>query len=430
MSRSFGRSARRAAPLALALLALAACVPQTALHRPGTRQALALTEVPFAALPGWQADHPAEAVPAFLSGCRQLADAAASLALGGAGQAAALGGQPAEWQPACAVAAQVPPGDDAAARRFFEVYFQPYEIANAAAPAGRRNEALFTGYFDPEVSGSRTEHGAYRYPLLGRPPDLVQVNLGTFTRDLKGRSVSGRVQNGELVPYYDRAQIDDGVLDRRRLELVWLDDPVDVFILQVQGSGRVDLPNGRVMRVTYAGQNGRPYVPIGRVLVDRGEMTLDQVSLSSIRAWLESHRGQEAAVMEENPSYVFFREVTTLRPDEGPPGALGVPLAPGRSIAVDRAFIPLGAPVFIDTTDPLTGAPLQRLMLAQDIGGAIKGPARADIFFGWGRQAEARAGRMRAHGHEYILLPRPVATSKPQGETAARPSLAGSAVRG
>ena len=401
----------------LSLLALAACVPQPA-PKVAPRQELSLTEVPFSALPGWTQDHPAEALPVFLTGCRQLADAAAAAqSLGGEGRAAALGGQPAQWQPACTAGAQVPPDDDAASRSFFETYFQPYEVANAAAPLGKRDDALFTGYFDPEVSGRRSEGGDYRYPLLGRPPDLVQVNLGEFAHDLKGRSVAGRVQNGRLVPYYDRAQIDSGVLARRRLELVWLDDPVDVFMLQIQGSGRVDLPDGKVMRVTYSGQNGRPYVPIGRVLADRGEIPLDEVSLASIRAWLEGHKGQETEVMEQNPSYVFFREVTTLRPDQGPPGALGVPLAPGRSLAVDRAFIPLGAPVFIATTDPLTGAPLQRLMLAQDLGGAIKGPARADIFFGWGQQAQERAGRMRAHGQEYLLLPRPVAKPAGQGQT-------------
>ncbi len=410
---------------ALAVLGLAGCVPPGVATAPGGKSELSLSLVGFAALPGWQADHAAEALAVFRAGCSQLAEAAVNGTLGGQGQTAALGGKPADWRAACSAAANAAPGDDAAARQVFSDYFQPYQVADATAPAASRTQALFTGYFDPEVRGSRSPGGVYRTPLLGRPGDLVQVNLGAFAADLKGRSLAGRVEDGRLVPYYDRAQIEQGVLARRRLELMWLADPVDAFFLQVQGSGRVDLPDGRVVRVSYAGQNGRPYVAIGRILVDRSDMTMDQVSLASIRAWLEQHPDQAPALMDENPSYVFFREVNGLRPDQGPPGALGVPLVPGRSIAVDSAYIPLGAPVFIATTDPLSGAPIQRMMLAQDLGGAIKGPARADIFFGWGRAAEQRAGQMRAHGAEYVLLPRPVlapagaaSVAQPQGEPA------------
>jgi membrane-bound lytic murein transglycosylase A len=218
--------------------------------------------------------------------------------------------------------------------------------------------------------------------------------------------VVGRVQDGRLVPYYDRSQIEAGALARKRLELLWLSDPVDVYFLQVQGSGRVVLPNGKVVRVTYAGQNGRRSVLIGRVLADRGYLPLEQQSLQSIRAWLVAHPAEAEDVLRQNPSYVFFREVDDLRPDQGPPGALGVPLTPGRSVAVDRAFLPLGAPVFVATTDPVTELPFRRLTIAQDVGGAIRGPVRTDIFFGWGHDAEDRAGRMRRTGTEYILLPK------------------------
>ena len=360
---------------------------------------MTLRPVAFSALPGWAADRPAQAVPALLDGCAVLA-AAPDRALGGSGEAAARGGAASQWLPACAAARAVPAGDDAAARSFFETQFQPYAVADTAG------HGLFTGYYEPEVNGSRTPGGGYATPLLGRPDDLVQADLGAFSPDLHGRHVTGRLQGDQLVPYYDRAAIMGGALSQRRLDLLWLADPVDAFVLQIQGSGRVRLPDGQTVRVSYAGQNGRPYVPLGRVLAERGAIPLKQVSIQSIRAWLAAHPDQADAMMDQNPSYVFFRELDDLHPDQGPPGALGATLTPGRSIAVDQRFIPLGAPVFVATTDPLDHRPLDRLMLAQDLGGAIRGPVRADIFWGWDRDAEARAGLMDAHGADYLLLPR------------------------
>lgn len=399
---------------ALTILALAGCTPPkqppgkaaTAAGPAAAKHQLALTAVDFASLPGWRQDRLAEALTVFLANCRTLAATPAEQNLGGQGEAAARGGAPALWRAACDAARTVPPGDDAAARAFYERNFQPYAVSDSSEPSATQTQGLYTGYYEPEVSGNRSPGGAFRTALLSRPGDLVQVDLGEFIDDLKGRSVTGRVQDGKLVPYFDRAQIEAGALSRRRLELLWLSDPIDAFVLQIQGSGRVDLPGGKVVRVSYAGQNGRPYVPIGRVLADRGQIPLDQVSMQSIRAWLVAHPAEAAEVMNQNPSYVFFREIDDLRPEQGPPGALGATLTPGRSVAVDRNFVPLGAPVFIATTDPLTGEPLQRLMLAQDLGGAIRGPVRADIFFGWGKDAEERAGKMRQHGTEYLLLPR------------------------
>ncbi len=394
-------SARLLAPFAS--LAMAACVAQPP---PVTEGAvtMGLAPVGFDHLPGWAAEHPAQAIPSFLAGCAAIAHSA-DPSLGGAGEAAARGGTAPQWADACAAARALPPGDDAA-RGFFETYFQPWAITGNGNPNG-----LFTGYYEPEVPGARSPGGLYRIALLGRPIDMLQVDLGEFAPDLKGRRITGRLEQGRLVPYWDRAAIEAGALDRQRLGILWLADPVDAFILQIQGSGRVRLDDGRVVRVSYAGQNGRPYVPIGRVLADRGQIPLDQVSLQTIRAWLSAHPGEAAEVMNQNPSYVFFREIIGVRPEDGPPGTLGAPLTPGRSVAVDRAYIPLGAPLWLDTTDPVTGSRLQRLVMAQDTGGAIKGPVRADFFWGWGPEAEERAGKMRQPGSDFILLPRAARTA-------------------
>ena len=336
------------------LLLLSACQPAINPDKPPV-----LIAESFAALPGWQEDHIAEAIPALLRSCDR---------------------PPAGWDDLCRAARQLGSGDDAA-RLFVEKYFQPYEVL-----AQGTGTALFTGYYEPEVAGSRRASAGYATPIHSRPADLH-------------------------VPYLTRAQIEDGGLRRKRLELAWLADPADAFFLQIQGSGRIRLPDGGVMRVGYAGQNGRAYVPIGRLLVDRGEMTLAEASMQSIRAWLAAHPDQAAGLMRQNPSYVFFREFFDVASELGPVGALGVPLTPGRSLAVDRRFMALGAPVFIDTTDPVDGRPLRRLMLAQDTGGAIRGALRGDVFFGWGPRAEQLAGLMKQPGRMWLLQPRGIAVS-------------------
>ena len=249
---------------------------------------------------------------------------------------------------------------------------------------GGSAKGLITGYYEPEFRASRTRGGEYQTPLLRLPRGYVQ---------------------GQPLP--TRAQIVRGALARQRLEMLWLADPIDAFFLHIQGAGRARLPDGSVVRVAYAGRNNQPYVPIGRILVDRGEMKLEDVSMQRIRDWLTAHPAEADAVMDQNPNYIFFREVPDIRPDEGPPGSLGAPLTPLRSAAVDREHIPLGTPVWIDTRDPLKPEqPWRRLVMAQDVGGAIRGPTRADLFFGWGAEAEQRAGRMRQPGTVYVLLPR------------------------
>jgi membrane-bound lytic murein transglycosylase A len=402
MRMPFGR-----ASACLMLLTILGCTPTpappstsltpSAPAAPATH-AMSLAPVGFDALPGWTTDRVAEALPAFLAGCQAMGT---SQSLGGGGAAASLGGAAGDWRAACAAARGVSPGDEAASRAFFERAFQPYAISDSGSDQG-----LFTGYYEPQVRGARVAGPGFQTPLYGRPADIVQADLGAFSDDLKGRRLTGRVENGRFVPYFDRAAIDAGALAGRRLEILWLADKVDAFFLEIQGSGRVLLPDGAVVRVSFAGQNGRGYVPIGRVIAERDHIPPSQVSLQSIRAWLAAHPADAAGVMEQNPSYVFFRELAGTRPDQGPPGSLGAGLTPGRSAAVDRAFLPLGAPLWIDTTDPLDGSRLQRLLVAQDTGGAIKGPVRADVFWGWGPQAEARAGKMRQQGRAFVLLPR------------------------
>ncbi len=345
----------------------------------------AMTPVRYEHLAGWANEHHAQAMPAFLASCTQFT-ANPSQALGGANEAATRGGTGAMWRTPCTAARALKPGDDAAARAFFETNFQPYGLSADGNASG-----LFTGYYEPEIRGSRTQTAAFKYPLYRRPPDL-----GATAR---------------RAPFFSRAQIEAGALRKKGLEMLWLANPIDTFFLHIQGAGRILLPDGHTVRVSYDGQNGQTYVPIGRVLVDKGEMKLEDVSMQTIRAWLAAHPRDATTVMNQNPSYVFFRELSGMTADAGPPGALGVPLSPLRSAAVDKGFIPLGAPLWVETQDPLDSTRIQRLVMAHDLGGAIKGAIRTDLFFGWGPDAEERAGRMRQQGREFILLPKAAQTA-------------------
>ncbi len=350
----------------------------------------------FDEIPGWSADALGQTLPALRAECRRLALLPADTALGGAGLAAAAGGRAGQWSAPCQAARSLTPGDAAGARRFYESWFQPYRID---APA------LVTGYYEPEVRGALTPGGAYVVPLLARPIDLVQ---GSRPGEADGRPGVGRLETGRLVPYWSRAEIEAGRAGLAARPLFWLADPVDLFFLQLQGSGRVRLPDGEVVRVGYDGKNGRPYTPIGRVLAEQGALAPQDVTMQSIRAWLAAHPDRAGAVMDRNEDYVFFRVIADADSAMGPPGALGVQLQAGRTAAVDRHAIPLAAPLFVDTTDPLTGQPWQKLLLAQDLGTDIVGPARVDVFFGAGDPAAQQAGRMRQPGMDYLLLPRPV----------------------
>ena len=393
--------------------------------RPEEPPSPSLRPVTFADLPGWETDGQAEILPALMASCAALRPMRPEASLGGQGEAALRAGTAAAWQAVCpelrALQQSLPrpprlvgratPGPaferrmnawraarNLAVRAFLEDHFEPF-----AAGSG-----VMTGYYEPILRGSTEPTENFRTPLLARPPELVEQPAA----DNPLRRRFGMMVEGRLEPFYDRAAIDTGALAGRGLELVWVDDPADAFFLHIQGSGRVVLPNGDLLRVGYAGQNGRSYVPIGRVLIERGELTRDQMSMQAIRGWLATAGHDQATeLLRGNPSYVFFRRVDNLAPDQGPIGALGVPLTPRRSVAVDRSFIPLGTPMFVTVRDPMArrDAPAAgRLVVAQDTGGAIRGFARTDYFWGWGNDAAERAGRMRDEAEVFILLPRTI----------------------
>lgn len=370
---------------------LASCAPPSANPRQIAAPARGLL---VDTLPGWDTDQIASALPVLQQSCARLALTPPDQKLGGAGEIAARAGQAGQWSAICKLARAVPPGEEEAARDFLRAHFDVIPLTGPGQKQG-----LFTGYYEPEIAGSRERTRVYHVPLLTKPADLTDQIDANRIRHI------GRMQDGVLVPYYTRAEIDAGALKRQRLDLLYLKSPIDLFFLQIQGAGRIDLPNGHVVRVGYAAGNGQPYVPIGRVLSERGDLPPDQVSAGSIRAWLVAHPRQARATMEQNTAYTFFRELPDLSADSGPPGTLGVPLTPLRSIAVDPHFVPLGAPVWIDTVDA-DGGKLQRLMLAQDTGSGVAGTVRADIFYGWGAAAESQASRMQAPGRCWLLLPK------------------------
>lgn len=338
-----------------------------------------LLRTAWSELPGWREDNHAEAMPALLLSCRVLAKQAA-------------------WREVCETAAGVKGRE--AARAFFETYFAPYRVLSAEGSA----EGFITGYYEPILRGSRKPSARHRFPLYALPDDMLVLDLGALTPEFS-TAPRVRVEGKRVVPYHTRAAIDGADGPLRGKELAWVDDVIDLFFLQVQGSGRIELEEGGVMRVGFAGHNGHPYRSIGRVLIERGELTLENASMQGIKAWARANPGKLTDLLNQNPRYVFFRELPGAGANVSPPGALGVPLTPLRSMAVDQRFVPLGAPVHIATTWPNSAKPLQRLMLAQDIGGAIRGAIRADFFWGAGEAAAREAGRMQEKLRMWVLLP-------------------------
>ena len=310
-----------------------------------------------------------------------------------------------QWQAACNAATRLNKPNSAEVIAYLTDYFNVYATTNQDGT----DSGMITGYYEPLLKGSRTKSSQYPYPLYKQPADLITVDLADVYPELKGKRVRGKLLvdkegRNKLVPYATRADIEAVSSPLAGSELVWIDDIVDGFFLQVQGSGVVQLNNGQQMHVGYADQNGQAYKSIGRVLIERGELTKDQVSMQGIRDWARSNPSKLRELLNANPSYVFFK---ALPPGlSGPLGALGVPLSAERSVAIDPKYVPLGAPIFLSTTQPNSQTPLKRLMLAQDTGGAIKGGVRADYFWGAGDSAGKQAGAMKQAGKIWVLLPK------------------------
>ncbi len=334
----------------------------------------------FDNLPGWRSDNQSDALNAFRRSCARIMKLAPDAPLD-ATTATGFYGAARDWRGPCTQAASVRSGAGPA-RVFFERWFLPVSFSDDKT-------GLFTGYYEPEYRGALKQGGVYQTPILSIPAD--------YRPD---------------APYYTRTDIETGKVDAKRYAIVWLADPVDAFFLHVQGSGRIRLEGGRTLRVGFAAKNNRPYTAIGRVLLQQGVLKPGQVSMQTIRAWLEAHPAQETALLRKNDSYVFFRVLTDVPLELGPLGSEGIHLTPGRSLAVDRRFHPMGSPVWLDASavpvpfNKDANKPLQRLLIAQDAGTAIAGRQRGDVFWGAGPEAADVAGRMQSPGTLVALVPR------------------------
>ncbi|MGB1009912.1 MAG: murein transglycosylase A [Thiolinea sp.] len=362
--------------LACLLIMLSACVED---EEPETKT---VDTVPgWSQLPGWGNDRHSEAWPALLQNCRVMPN------------------KEPVWQTICDVAKLLPTPDDATARQFFEKYFEPQQLFAADGDSS----GLLTGYYEPLLKGSFQPDERYRYPLYKTPEQMLIVELDSLYPELKGKRVRGRLVGNKVIPFYDRAEIDGEAEPLKGQEIIWVDNRDDVFFLQIQGSGRVELPDGKVIGVGYDNQNGHPYVSIGKVLINSGKIERKHMNLFTLKDWLRDNEAEAQELLNANPSYVFFNLREDV--DEGPRGSLNVPLVAERSIAVDRKQIQLGSALWVNTRYP-DESPLRKLVFAQDTGGAIKGELRGDFFFGSGKQAEYHAGRMKQNAEFWLLRPK------------------------
>jgi membrane-bound lytic murein transglycosylase A len=306
-------------------------------------------------------------------------------------------GKVSDWLPICEAAEIIRPGNETEARYFYETRFQPYTVSN-----NQNRKGLITGYYEADLQGAFGADARYKFPILAKPKDIISGELIAFDNKFKKGTIIGRIHKNKMIPYYTRAEIEDGALSGRKLETMWVDNAIDAFVLHIQGSGRIVLPDGSYVRVGYDGRNGHKYTSIGRELVAEGVMNLEDVTMPTIRAWMEDNPIAATALMRRNKSFIFFK----VNKNIGPVGAQGVILTATRSIAIDRAFYPMGLPIWLDTTVPGSREKIQRLMITQDTGAAIKGPLRGDFFWGNGPQAAISAGLMKQKGEFYLLLPK------------------------
>lgn len=352
--------------------------------------------ITFSNLPGWMEDDLSKALLPLSRSCKTLLKKHRENWFNGK----QFAGRVRDWIPACN---SIPKNESAneTSRAYFKKWFQAYEVFSHGVSRG-----LFTGYFEPNLQGSLEEYGEFTVPIYNRPNDLILVTLADWDPSYRGKRIAGRIIEGRLKPYPSRSQITAGALGEKAKPIAWTNSVIDAFFLHVQGSGRITLRDGSFLRVGYSGHNGHKYYPIGRYLLKKGELDKSEISLQSIREWLIQNPDRLKEVLNQNASYIFFRQLK----GEGPIGSQGVPLTPGRSLAIDRSFLPLGAPIWvsIDFEDE-RGLQFSKMMVTQDTGGAIKGPLRGDVFWGFGKKAEKFAGPMNAKGKYYLLLPKSVA---------------------
>lgn len=357
-----------------------------------------LRQVTFKQLPGWEKAELKKSLLTFQTSCRAFIKQNPDRFVG----TDQIDLQAKDWQPACRAALNINPISEPIAKSFFQHWFAPVEFYE-----GKRVPGLFTGYYMPLLKGSTTQSAQFNVPLYETPSDMISVDLGLFSKDLTNRKVVGRVDAGTLQPYYTREQINKGSVNDVARVLLWVNSPIDRLFLEIQGSGIIEFEDGKKMYVGYASQNGHPYTPIAGVLIKKGEMTKQNASMQGIKKYLEAHPEEMDEVINQNKSFVFFRKLTL----DAALGSQGVALTPGYSLAIDRQWIPMGAPLWLDTSrpdskNPSSSKPMQRLMIAQDTGGAIKGKVRGDVFWGGGDKATLIAGHMKNEGHYWLLLPK------------------------